>query len=147
MSYLEIWVVRGDLFFYYASFRSVVGERCMPYGSRKPRFRKANALITHTVVDFAEILAAQHVSTERWLCARSHGRRRMMDTISTAGPPTVALHGRCDHKNVCTLFHDRSCCKKCPAVPHTLSHGLAQGAPSKGRQVVCAGCIGTVYEL
>jgi len=49
-----------------------------------------------------------------------------MDTISTAGPPTVALHGRCDHNNVCELFHDRSYCKKCPVVPHTLSHGLAQ---------------------
>jgi len=69
-----------------------------------------------------------------------------MDTISTAGPPT-ALHGRFDQNNVCTLFHDRSCCKKCPVVPHTLSHGLVQGAPSTGRQVVCAGCISTVYEL
>jgi len=70
-----------------------------------------------------------------------------MDTISTVGPPTVALNGRCDHNNVCTLFHDRSYCQKCPAVPHTLSHGLAQGAPSTGRQVVYAGCISTVYEL
>ena len=52
--------------FYYASFRIVVGERCMPYGSRKPRFRKANALIIHTLVNFEKILAAQHVSTERW---------------------------------------------------------------------------------
>jgi len=52
--------------FYYASFRRVVGERCRPYGSRKPRFRKANTLITHTLVDFEKILAAQHVSTERW---------------------------------------------------------------------------------
>jgi len=70
-----------------------------------------------------------------------------MDTILTVGPPTVALHGRCDHNDVCTLFHDRFCCKKCSAVTHTLSHGLAQGAPSTGRQVVCAGCISTVYEL
>jgi len=151
MSYLEICVVRGPIRLLLFELQDGVGERCMPYGSRKPGFRKANALITHTLVDFEKILAAHHVSTERWnsgpLCARSHGRRRMMDTISTAGPPTVALHGRCDHTSVCTLFHDRSCCKKCPAVPHTVSHGLAQGAPSTGRQVVCAGCIRTVYEL
>jgi len=57
--------------FYYASFRRVVGERCRPYGSRKPRFRKTNALITHTLVDFEKILAVQHVSTERW---RTHIR-------------------------------------------------------------------------
>jgi len=54
--------------FYYASFMSVVGERCRPYGSRKPRFRKANALITHILVDFEKILAVQHVSTERCVC-------------------------------------------------------------------------------
>ena len=57
-----------ELDFYYASFRSVVGKRCMPYGSRKPRFRKANALIIHTLVDFEKILAAQQVSTERCVC-------------------------------------------------------------------------------
>jgi len=49
--------------FYDASFRRVVGERCRPYESRKPRFRKTNALITHILVDFEKILAAQSVST------------------------------------------------------------------------------------
>ena len=52
--------------FYYASFMRVVEERYRPYGSRKPRFRKANALIIHTLVDFEKILVVQHVSTERW---------------------------------------------------------------------------------
>ena len=51
--------------FYYASFMSVVGERCRPYGSSKPTFRKDNALITHTLVDFEKILAAQHVGMDR----------------------------------------------------------------------------------
>jgi len=55
--------------FGYASFRRVVGERFRSYGSRKSRFRKDNALITHTLVDFEKILAAQYVSTERWRTA------------------------------------------------------------------------------
>ena len=62
--------------FYDASFRRVVGERCRLYGSRKPRFRRANALTTHTLVDFEKILAAQHVSTAQWrtahLCRGDH---------------------------------------------------------------------------
>jgi len=33
------------------------------------RFRKTNALIIHTLVDFEKILVVQHVSTERWRTA------------------------------------------------------------------------------
>jgi len=47
-----------------------------PYETRKPRFRKANARITHTLVDFEKIMAAQHVSTAQWrtahLCRGDH---------------------------------------------------------------------------
>jgi len=68
------------------------------------------------------------------LCARLHGRRRMMDhTISTTGHPTVALHGRCDHNNVCTLFHDRSFSKNAQRC-HTHSH--MDLAKARHRQVV-----------
>jgi len=80
--------------------------------------RKANTLITHILVDFEKILAAQHVSNDNWpLCERSHGRSRMMDKILTVCYPTVALHGRYDHNNVSTLFHDCSFCTIYPAVP------------------------------
>jgi len=69
MSYLEIWVVRGRTQLLLCELQRVVGERCRPYGSRKPRFRKANALITHILVDVEKILTAQYVSTERWRTA------------------------------------------------------------------------------
>ena len=68
-------------------------------------------------------------------------RKAIAMVARVPGPP------RYDDDNVSTLFplfHDRSCCTKYPAVPNTLSWGLAEGAPSTGCQV---GCISILYAL
>ena len=65
------------------------------------------------------------------------GRRRMMDIISTLGPPAVAQYGACYHTNAIAALDNRSCCIIHRAVPHTQLYGLAEGRSSHGMCVLC----------
>ena len=65
MSYLEIWFVRGRSGLLLCELQALWVKEAKIEESQ----RQANALITHKLVDFEKIRAAQHVSTERWRTA------------------------------------------------------------------------------
>jgi len=61
----------------------------------KPRFRNANLLITHVLESCVKLLAVLHISSAKGQLVDlsveiATGRRRMIDMISTLGPPAVA---------------------------------------------------------
>jgi len=63
--------------------------------SMKPRFRNANLLITHVLESCVKLLAVLHISSAKGQLVDlsveiATGRRRMIDMISTLGPPAVA---------------------------------------------------------
>ena len=76
----------------------VAGSGVQDSRSMKPRFRNTNLLIIHVLDLCVNLLAVLHISSAQGRSVDlsveiATGRRRMIDIISTLGPPAVAQYG------------------------------------------------------
>ena len=73
-------------------------ERAQDSRSMKPGFRNASLLITHVLDMCVKLLVVSNISSVQGQSVDlsveiATGRSRMIDIISTLGPPTVAQYG------------------------------------------------------
>jgi len=83
--------------------------------SMKARFRNANLLFTHVLDSYVKLLAVLHISSAQGRSVDlsveiATGRRRMIDIISTLGPPAAAQYGAYYQNNEIAALDGRSCC-------------------------------------
>ena len=85
--------------------------------------RNANLLLTHVLDSCVELLAVLHISSAQGRLVDlsveiATGRRRMIEIISTLGPPAAAQYGAYYQNNEIAALDGRSCCIIHRGAPH-----------------------------